>query len=83
MKLPDEFVAKLIEAKLTGEDHMVIKLPNGRETCSCFFTWNRGDTSEMFAYNEEEVDAWIQSRIKESHPEIDDLDRKLLGDVAQ
>ncbi len=59
MKLPDEFVAKLIEAQLSGEEHLVIELPNGKETCSCFFTWNQvaaGDEiDDRFEANEEEV----------------------------
>jgi len=60
MKLPDEFVAQLIEAQLSGEEHMVIKLPNGRETCSCFFTWNESAISAY--YNEREVIKAYSSR---------------------
>ncbi len=64
MKLPDEFVAKLIEAKLSDADHMVIKLPNGRETCSCFFTWDKGAQSKSRKYidNEQAVIEAYSSR---------------------
>lgn len=38
MNLPDEFVAKLVLAKLEGLEHAVIELPNEQLVCSCQYS---------------------------------------------